>query len=78
MARAFRVSVHAAQVQHPGIGDRVEDVSGKAADFFRDNQFEFAHAGVVDHAVELSALFRGSPRDAFIGIDLIKAITVRY
>ena len=58
--------------QLSSIGNRVQNVSGKSADLLCDNQLEFSHVGIVDHAVEGSPLFSGRTCDAFVSIDLIQ------
>ena len=63
---------YAQGLQFPGKGDRIQNISGEAAYLLGDNEFEFTHVGIVDHAIEVGTLLGGCAGDAFVGVDLIK------
>ena len=54
------------------VANGVQDVSGEPADLFRDNQLEFAHFGIADHAVELGSLLCTGAGDALVGVDPVQ------
>ena len=65
-------NAYAQGLQFPGKGYRIQNISGEAAHLLGDNELEFTHVGVVDHAVEVGTLLGGCAGDALIGVDLIK------
>ena len=48
----------------------IDGVAREAADTFDDNHIDLARKGVVDHAVEVVALFQAGAGKALIGVDL--------
>ena len=48
--------------------DGVKRVSSEAGDFFGDNQIELTFGGILDHAVEVFALFRGDTGQALVNV----------
>lgn len=53
----------------PGKLDGVQNVPGKPAHFFGDDELEFAHFGIGNHAVELNPLLGAGAGNALVGVD---------
>ena len=60
------------RLQLPGVGNGVQNISGKTADLFGDDQLKLSFTGVADHAFELLPLFRGGAGDPLVGVNLIQ------